>query len=317
MILAEMPLRSVRDRVLALRSNPAFSGLDDEAFKLLGEHSRVQSWREGEVMLEEGRPVDAVHTLTAGTVQMLRHGKDFGTSTAPTGIGWLSLLANEPNGLGAVALTPVHGLTFGADVLWEVLEANFSVVRNSLRLVAGFLLQLRQDLPAPPGTRPEAPPGPRRQRRLTLTERVLLQLDNPIYAGANADAAVAMAAGLEEIFYEPGERLWSIGDPASMSVMLDHGHVRCTSPSGESAIIEAPFVLGAFDQYAVRERSYEAVVETEAIAFVMEGDRFLQVLEEHFKVARRLVELLANAALVEQDALRAAAASPSPTGQRG
>jgi len=54
---AGQPTRpGLRDRVLSLRAQPMFEGLDDDGLLLLAEHGYSQSYRDGEIIAAEDEP---------------------------------------------------------------------------------------------------------------------------------------------------------------------------------------------------------------------------------------------------------------------
>ena len=66
--LSEGARASLRDRVLLLRAQPTFEGLDDDGLRLLAEHGRTAAYRDGDVIAAEGEPPRFVFAVVEGEV---------------------------------------------------------------------------------------------------------------------------------------------------------------------------------------------------------------------------------------------------------
>ncbi|MET0391177.1 MAG: cyclic nucleotide-binding domain-containing protein, partial [Polyangiales bacterium] len=116
-MLTDLAIQSLRDRMLLLRSLPAFSALEEEALSLLAEHMRVRRCRDGEQLLALGEPVRFAYVVLEGELRWRRKGRAETTSGLHGVVGWLALLAREPAGLDAYALGPALVLELPADAL--------------------------------------------------------------------------------------------------------------------------------------------------------------------------------------------------------
>ena len=111
---AGQPTRvGIRDRVLALRSQPMFAGLDDDGLLLLAEHGRSASYADGEVIAVEDEAPRAVYLVVEGEAVVSRHGRHITTRKAGDAYGALPLLAREGSTL-AVARGETRTLEFPA-----------------------------------------------------------------------------------------------------------------------------------------------------------------------------------------------------------
>jgi signal-transduction protein with cAMP-binding, CBS, and nucleotidyltransferase domain len=151
---AGQPLPSgVRDRVLMLRAQPMFHGLDDDGVLLMAEHGRSARYRDGEVMSVEGEPSRAVYLVKSGEIVVSRHGQLITTRKSGEAYGALPLLAREPSTL-AVANGETHTLELPAAVFESALTENFSLLRYTLRQLGGAVLETRGNLPGDPSRPP-------------------------------------------------------------------------------------------------------------------------------------------------------------------
>ena len=296
-MLAELPMQSVRDRVLTLRSMTALSLLQQRTLILVAEHARPRVFATGDVVIAEGKPIEAVHMIVEGSVTATRQGKLLGEVKRGFGVGFLSLLARDDNGIHAVANEPTHTLELASEVLLNAYEESFDLVRNGIRLQAVTIVRRRGDLPANPARPPEARLGTYRERERTIVEKMLQIRTSPLFARANLDAVAELARSTTEVRYPPDTYLWRIGDPSSFSLQIDYGRVRCSNRDGQSLAIGAGYTLGVLDGFSGQPRSYDARTETEVIAYRAHADRFFSVLESHFDVAMELLGILAKAQL--------------------
>lgn len=296
-MLAELPMQSVRDRVLILRSMSALAPLHQRSLILMAEHARSRVFETGEQVIAEGKPIEAVHLIVEGCVTVSRKGTFLARVERGFGAGFLSLLARDENGCQAVAEEPTQTLELASEILLNAYEESFELVRNGIRLQAGAIVRRRGDLPADPANPPEAPLGTYRERERTIVEKILQIRTSPLFARANVDAVAGLARSTTEVRYSPGAQLWSIGDPPSFSMRIEYGRVRCTNREGRSLVIGSGYALGVLDGFSMKPRSYEARAETEVIGYRSYVANFFSVLESHFDVAMDLLGILARAQL--------------------
>ncbi|HZO13846.1 MAG TPA: cyclic nucleotide-binding domain-containing protein, partial [Polyangiaceae bacterium] len=208
-----MPLEAVRDRALLLRSLGTFSELDDEALATLAEHARLRRLDDGEIAANEGDAATHVHLLVSGRIASHRQGKLVARATRGRAVGILSLFAGETS-TSLVAEGETVVMEIPAHALLAALEDNFSMMRNSLRNLAGGLVRKRGDLPASPNHKAETGEWYEQPRTLVQTVLKLRERGGPMSRG-NLDAVFAMAGAAREVRPPAGETLWRIGEPSS------------------------------------------------------------------------------------------------------
>ncbi len=307
----EIPLDGLRDRVLALRAMPWAASLDHEGLVLLGEHARHRSCRKGEVLLEPGKPVQAMFVVERGLVTVKVAGQLLTQVSAGRVAGVTSMIARDPRGASAIADEDSRVLEIPAEAVFAAYEENFSVVRNGIRLMSRGTLQRLDRLPRPLDPSAPAPMGAYREshRTLTLVDRVREARQTPLFANANLDAVFDIARNTVERRLRPGERLWSIGEPSSFWAYVEYGRLRCTNAEGRSTQIGASSVLGQLDCWAELPRSYEAQAETELIVHQTDIVPMLGVLERHHDMAMELLAIIARMNLPASGAPEAMAAA--------
>lgn len=296
-MLNEAAIQTLRDRELLLRSLSGFAPLPPDAISLLAEHSRVRAVRDGEVLLSLGEPVHHVYVVLSGTVRWQRAGREAQHATTQQVVGWLTLMARDPNGMDAVAEGDALVLELPAEMLELAIEEDFAIVRNMMRLGAGQLVEARGQLPIQPDKAPPFSLGTPRARPRTLAERLIEMRSVPIFARCNIEALIALVRANRELRAEPGQVFWKIGEQAPFWIVIEYGHVRCTNAAGESVDVGSGFVLGIMDAIAQLPRSYEARAHSEILGHRIDLDAYLGVLETHFELARDFVAFLAISVL--------------------
>jgi CRP-like cAMP-binding protein len=302
-MLSELSIQGVRDRMLLLRSLPSFASLEDHALTLLAEHMRVRPCKPGEVLLALGEPVHHVFVVLDGQVRWRRKGRVPALANRMDVVGWLTLMARDPDGIEATTPDEAIVLALPAEALEHALEDDFGIVRNSMRLGAGALLQSRDNLPSP-----DPPPpfemGVLRSERRTLVERLIDMRRGPLFARANAEALIALVRSSREVRFEPGSTIWQIGDPSTSWYMIEYGRVRCTNQAGRAQEVGANFLIGIMDSLAQAPRSYAAVTDTLVVANHVDLESFLGVIETHIELARDFLGFLAHTVLDLQASAR-------------
>jgi CRP-like cAMP-binding protein len=296
-MLTDLPIESLRDRSLLLRSLPAFAQLEDETVSLLAEHARLRRFRAGHVLLSVGEPIHHVYSLLEGSIRWRRKGQE-GSSLAAQYqvVGWISLMAREPDGIDAVVEQDAVVVELPADVLELTLEVDFGLVRHLLRLGANRLASLRGELPVTPAQAPPLVLGTRPERRRTLVERLIDMRSVPLFRGS-IEGVIALTRRTEDIEVRAGHVFWERGALAPYWVVIEHGHVRCENAAGETVDVGSNFVIGIMDALAQRPRSFSARAQSEVIGNRIDLSAFLGVLETHFDLARDFLAFLSRAVL--------------------
>lgn len=285
---------TLRERLLLLRALDALRALDESSLILLAEHTRVRRFRAGDIVIAEGRPIDAVHLVTSGQITVTASGKTIAVVLSGYGAGFAPLLARIPTGVLAVADVPTQTLEIAAELLLDVYEQDFAFIRNVMRLQSRSLLGLRDGLPADPANPPMVALGTWRDTERTLVERVLTIHAQPIFQGASLDAVIELVRSDVEVRYAAGDRIWDAGDPSMFALRVEYGRVRCTNPAGRSVDVGSGFVFGILECFAELPRGYDARAETPVIAYSAPVEPLLVVLEAHFDLAMSFISAFAR-----------------------
>lgn len=294
-MLVEMEIKSVRDRVLLLRSLPTFATLDEAALMPMAEASRVRRFRAGDILASGNDAPKSIHLVTTGSVRMERLGLILHATRARPSVGLLPALARDTEGLAATAEEDCTTIEVPADALFEAMSHDFSVIRHLFRLMSRVILERRNGLPAHPAFPPSDEIGTYRATERTLVERLLRMRDSPMGQLANMDAAAELARALKERRFRAGEVIWREGDNPTGWCSVDYGRVSCERADGPSVVIGSAYQFGIFECMADVPRGYTARALTPVVMDFADFADHLSVLEVHGSLATGLVSLIAKA----------------------
>ena len=266
------------------------------------------SFARGAVLHQSGERLERVHIVVEGRVHV--RGGEHGDEVvgAERGIGMLSLLARDDNGLDAVADTDTQTLALRADDLFSAFEDDFGILYNQLRDLAAQTLHVRRQTPDGAyltGTAPgDVPAG-----NIDVVQK-LLYMRSGMFRNAPMDALITMAQRMRTRRFEPGTRLWKIGAASGFLYAILEGRVRCTTEDGRQFVCGPGYPLGHLESQCDAPRWYEAVADTAVTALQNDVDLFLDTLEQHSEMAIDFVAGMASALILRRAELREELASP-------
>lgn len=288
----------VRDRILALRALETLRVLDNSSLSLIAEQATFRRFEPGEVILEEGRIPPRVFMILEGAVDVDRAGIRVTTVQRNFGVGFLSLLGSDEQGVTATVREPTRALEVPAAAVLGAFEEDFALARNSLRLAAVSVARMRGGMPTGEDNPEDADPGDPANRPTTMVERVIQMRQGPLFRDSNLDAVVELARRGRNAPFEKGDVLWRQGEPASSYLRIDDGLIRCTDDTGKESIVGASFILGVMDTFGQLPRSYTATAITPGSAFHLDTQVFMGVLETHHDLIMRLIATINRPLLV-------------------
>lgn len=292
LMISGEPRASLRQRVLLMRAQPMFDGLDDEGMLLLAEHGRLGRYHDGELVSVEGEPAQTVFLVTQGELRISARGRELAVRAAGDAYGGLPLLARQPS-TQAVARGEVHTLEIPAAAFENALIENYSMLRNTLRVLGTGVLARRGALPVDANAKRQIDEGVWRDGPRSLVERLLALRQSP-FGQLNLEALVDLARSMVEERYGAGQLLWAAGDPSTHTLHIDAGRVRCTAPDGRAVDVGSGFTIGVLDGWGARKRVYEARAVSPVIAARIDFEGFLALLEAHPEVGLELLRGFAS-----------------------
>jgi CRP-like cAMP-binding protein len=293
-MLVELEIRSVRDRVLVLRSLPTFAELDDASLIPLAEGSRVRRVRRGELLLRAADVPTAVFVIISGGVRMTRERFTLHATRSHGAVGLLPLLAGAPMGVDAIAEEDTSMVEIPAETLFDSMSADFAVVRHILKNLAQIALRQRDGLPADLHDLPSTDVGTFRATERTLVERLLRIRQSPVGKIANLDTVAELARSLRERRFQQGETLFKAGDDANGWFLIAYGRIRCETPEGRGVTLGSDYQFGTFDCLAGSRRGYTAVAETPVITEFANFSDQLTILEVNTSLAMAMASMMSK-----------------------
>jgi CRP-like cAMP-binding protein len=293
-------MTAIRDRLLLLRSLEEFGGMDDEGLLLLVENARERTYRAGEYLTRVDEEARVINVVIEGEVVLKRPKLADSVIKQRRAFGLLTVMADARN-QDAIARVDTRVLEIPVRGYSAALEENFSLLRNALRFLGSLLSRLRHRLPADPKRPPKAEIGEYYENPRTLVEQ-LIELRKGPFVHMNIDALVDLARRMVEVRVPAGHVFWKAGDACTYALHVEYGRIHCTIPSGESVDIASDFTLGVMDLWSGQPRSYDAVAETNIIAYRIDYEDFLVISEMHIQVALDMLRGLARQYLaMDQD----------------
>lgn len=289
--LGQPTCNGLRDRVLALRAHAMFEGLDDDGFLLLAEHAQVGRYAGGEAISVENEPARAVYLVLDGEVEVSSRTAELTTRKAGDAYGALSLLGRARS-TTALAVGETRLLEIPASAFESALVENHSLLRNTLRVFGSAALRIRGNLPADPARSPVIDEGSYYLQPRSFVELLMLLRDGQ-FGEMNLDALVDFARCMIDVRYPAGAPLWSAGDSSTHALQIDAGRVRCSGPDGRQIEVGRGFAVGLLDIWA-GERAHDARTETPVIAFRIDFESYLALLEMHPEVGLDLLRSFAR-----------------------
>jgi CRP-like cAMP-binding protein len=143
-------------------------------------------------------------------------------------------------------------------------------------------------------TVPQAGSAPQ-GRNLDLVDRIFILRRAPPFARSSLNALAELARAMVEVSFEPGVRLWGVGEPARSVVLLVSGTVRCT-PTNRPSFVSGPgWPLGALEAIGAAPRWYEPVTETPVVGLSGDVEMLYDVLEDNFQMAMDYLSTMGRA----------------------
>lgn len=284
------------ERLLYLRSLPTIGELSPNELATVAHFTRERSFRRGELLLREGEPTASVFFLVEGRVSMRRAGRVLREVEAPFVVGFLPVLAHDPNGPEVRAEVDTLALELGADQLLEAFEDSFLMLEGGIRQLSKQLVEIQHDLEVRGLlARDEPVETPYPEQELDLVQRLTLMRRAGPYRQASLDPLIEMARRATELRYEPGDLIWREGEPSTWGMHVAHGVVRCSGDGGERVFRMGPgSVVGYIETYAGLPRGYEAVAETRVVGLRGDTEAFFDALEDNFELGMAFIGFLAQ-----------------------
>jgi CRP-like cAMP-binding protein len=290
------------ERLLILRTFPGFAELAPEMVGVLADHTRERFFPAGSYLLRAGEPIDAIHFIVQGRVEMRRHGERYREMGPKSAVGGLAAFARDPHGYDVIALEDCVSLEERIDDAVDIFEDHFPILRGVMRALAREVMRLRRNDDPKAGfvetddPGPACPPDP-----LDFVERMALIRESMTFAKTRVEAVADLARDAREVRMNAGETIWHEGDPPGDTYILVSGIVECRTDEGQRFRFGPGDVIGALDGMAMEPRWFTPTIIRDMVALKISSESMYDIFEDNFDIAMDLIEGMAIALMAMYD----------------
>lgn len=278
------------ERALYLRSLTLFRTLTASELAACAQLMQERYVRRGEILYEAGAPVRSLYLLVDGRVRLEDQGRRVGELDAAAGVGLVELLAGQPHRSRAVAETNALALVIDAAALLDLVEEHFSFflqIRHALGAEVALQQQALGSYHTLSAPRPvAAASGP----SLDLAEVLLALQTTTVFRDVGLAILAALTSQDREIRLEPGAPLWERGTEPTFLALIADGVVSCVPEQSEHEFRAGPgALLGVDATFGGAPYAYRATAETPVVARAIDTQMLLDMAEDHFDLASRML----------------------------
>jgi CRP-like cAMP-binding protein len=298
------------ERLLALKLVAPFSSLPPDDLALLIDRAKPRFLDEGDVLVAEGVPLDAIHLLLSGSLSEERNGQPWAVRTPYELVGGVDALAQSGERLVVRATQPTETLELDRTTLLEICLDRFGILATVASGVAAMEIAARRRLGAAAGydRASDAARAPLLAGGTLDLAAIVEQLHAVAPLGGTPIHTLVYAAGEgTAVTLEPGHVLWRAGDPADHVVLVLSGRVDCVTPDETQRFsLGAGEVAGLLDALALVPRWCDATAATRVVGLRLPIATLLDILEDDPETAVAALVRLAKATARLVDAVAAA-----------
>jgi CRP-like cAMP-binding protein len=251
----------------------------------------------GETLYRQGDPAEDIFFVVSGEIKLTKAGSSDWVFGSRSLVGTLDVVLDRAHARTAIATAPAHLLRLRSVDWLDILEDSFDLTHRVLRNFAASVHVLRQRPPPLGGfDEPKNPPA-ETPDVVNLVDVILLLRQIPLFSLASVQTLASLAGMAEETRAAKGDILVSAPAFGERLVVLASGAVEAsgagepTARFGRGALVCGADALGG--------GSYEIRAADATRAFVLQVEDYLDIMEEHFSLARSALRALA----LEREAL--------------
>jgi len=287
------------EQLLALKLVAPFSSLPPDDLALLIDRAKPRVLDEGDVLVEEGVPLDAIHLLLSGSLVEERNGQPWATRTPYELVGGVDALARSGERLVVRATQPTETLELDRTTLLDVCLDRFGILATVASGVAAMAIAARRRLGPAAGydRAPDATSAPLAPAGTLDVAAIVEQLHAVAPLGGTPIHTLVHAASEgTALTFEPGHVLWRAGDPADHVVLVLAGRVDCVAADETQRFsLGAGEAVGLLDALALVPRWYGATAAARVVGLRLPIATLLDLLEDDPETAVAALVRLAQA----------------------
>ena len=298
---------SPRDRALCLKTLPFAQNLGTDDVMMAALQMDQREFRRGDVLLEEGEPIEAMYILLEGTVDLQLGGEHVRTIAAPGRIGLIGLLASRsrigqrgaPGDITAASTLSV--LELESSLVYAMLRASFEFYASMIAWIA------RQLLEDPPMEVMGSSCGKIEgdgDAELDFVDRLRWFRDARLFQHANLEAVGELVCQQSVIRADAGDVLWGRGDSPDRILSVITGCIEYEknddashSEQDEAQTFDGQYLHGLLEALAGEPRARTALATDSLLAMALDRDILFEVLEDQPDMALNMMAELAAAAV--------------------
>ncbi|MBW1762170.1 MAG: cyclic nucleotide-binding domain-containing protein [Deltaproteobacteria bacterium] len=281
-------------RFLFLRTMPALAEVPPEVSQVIAANTRERFFAEGEYLYRSGVPALEIQYVVSGECEIVRNGRAVRRLGARSVVGGVSALAGEELGYDCIALEDMVTLAIAVEDSQEIFEDHFVLLKRVLRGTSREVLESRRKLGQSAGFGPVAKPFAFPDRPFDLVERMAFLRKTLSFGDSEIDAIADLARDVQEVHLPKGEVLWNVGDRSTYFLLPLRGVVDCQATDPDQHFQLGPSdSVGAIDAMADERRWFRAEVLEDLVAFRIDQESLLELLEDHFAMAMSLLKSMA------------------------
>ncbi len=289
-------------RFLFLKTIPAFAEIPTEVAQVVAANTRPRSFSKGEHLYRSGTPAAEVQYIVRGECEIVRNGKPVRRLGPRSVVGGISALADDELGYDCIALQDMQTLAIKVEDSQEIFEEHFVFLKRVLRGTSREVLDARRKLGKSAGFGSVAEPFVFPDRPFDLVERMAFLRKTFSFGDSEIDAIADLARDVQEVHLPKGEVLWNVGDRSTYFLLPLRGVIDCRATDPDQHFQLGPGdSVGAIDSMADERRWYRAEVIEDLVAFRIDIEVLLEILEDHFAMATTLLKGMATGILALYD----------------
>ncbi len=283
--------------LVALKAVSPFASLPPEDLALLVERSTPRSFGPGEVVIEHGSPVDAIHLLLEGSLLEERGGQTWALREPYEIVGGVDALAGVNADVAVRAKVATRTLELERDALLDVCYDRFDVLATIASGIAATAIAARRLIgsTAGLGDASASPAAADHAHELDLAERVAFMRGIPVLQDAAVLTLAGVAAVSTQVGVAAGEPLWRRGDRADHLLLIVSGVLDCAGDGEPHFALGPGEAAGVLDALAMVPRWYDATARSRLVALRARIADVMDVLEDDPATAVAALAQLARA----------------------
>jgi CRP-like cAMP-binding protein len=283
--------------LVALKAVPPFASLPPEDVALLVARAKPRTFDPGDVVIEPGAPVEAIHVVLEGTLLEERGGQNWAVRKPYEIVGGVDALAGAGTDVAVRAEGPTRTMELEREALLDVCYERFDVLATVAKGVAAMAIAARRLIGSMPwhGETSDSSITEADVRKLDLAERVAFMRSIPVLENTSVLTLARVAATSTPVGVAAGEVLWRIGDPSDHILLIMSGAIDCDDEAETRFALGPREAAGVLDALSTIPRWYNATARTRVFALRARMADVMDVLEDAPDTAVAALTQLARA----------------------